>query len=499
MRLKHFAFIGLMAGFALSSCTNEDEPVIDYSKPVVDDEAPTNHDFSDRVDLVGYKPQEAFNLTEVELCNVSYDLGKSYQKVMGVGAMLTPKNWAPSPSTGQIDVLYKDWGLNILRLYIYDDKSQWGADINVIKQAVADGAIILACPWQAPKSMVEEVTEIVWSDGQREQRQQKVKHLKYSAANWQAYADHLVSYVSYMKKQGVPIYAMSVQNEPDAEFMYWAPGEIREFVEKHGAYIVEKTGVKLMAPEACGTREDYTNQILNNKKAYEVTDIIGGHLYQGFSNIYGTAHNSGYVKGRYTYINSLWDKIKADKKQWWMTEHLFNDGQNSNNTSEWLFLNWDYCLNHLGLEMHDCMKASCSAYIYWYMKRFYGLIYDNDKRSGSNPENSYSHNAFIMAQYAGYATGKTRVEANCSDKDIRITAYKNKDADEISFVAINFSKKIKYLSIELDTDEFAAYGLTSDKSSQAKQQLTKVIPNCFKKRVVLEVPGMGMGSVTILK
>ncbi len=121
--------------------------------------------------------------------------------------------------------------MNILRLYIYPDKANWGADINVIKQAVADGAIILACPWEAPKSMVEEVTEIVWSDGQREQRQQKVKHLKYSTANWQAYADHLVAYVNYMKNQGVPIYAMSVQNEPDAEFMYWAPSEIREFVE----------------------------------------------------------------------------------------------------------------------------------------------------------------------------------------------------------------------------------------------------------------------------
>ena len=498
MKLKFLAMLGLSAGLMLQSCSDDDAP-IDYSEPDVEAENPKDNAFSDKVDLTGYKAQKAFNLADVTLSNATYDVAKTYQKVVGIGAMLTPKGWAPSPSVGQIDELYNEYGLNILRLYIYGDKSQWSSDIDVIKQAVKDGAVIIACPWEAPASLTETTNQIVWSDGTKSELQKDVKHLKHT--NWTKYAKHLIDYVAYMKQQGVSIYAMSVQNEPDAEFMYWDPKEIRMFVEQYGEEIVAKTGVKLMAPEACGMREDYTNEVLNSSKAYAATNIIAGHLYQGFSNINGTAHNNGYVKNRYNYINGLWAKISGDKKQWWMTEHLFNDGENETDTSKWQFLNWDYCLNHLALEMHDCMAASCSAYVYWYIKRFYGLIYDNDAkgRSGGNKENTYSHNAFIMAQWAGFASGKTRMEAKCDDKDIKLTAYKNSKGNELSFVAINFGSKTKYLSIPVDTDEFVAYGITSDKGSQAKQQLTKIRPNCFTERVVLAIPAMGIGSVTVLK
>lgn len=28
-----------------------------------------------------------------------------------------------------------------------------------------------------------------------------------------------------------------------------------------------------------------------------------------------------------------------------------------------------------------CMEGYCSAYVYWYLKRFYGMMGDNDERS----------------------------------------------------------------------------------------------------------------------
>jgi len=508
MKLKLIALFCLAAGLMLSSCSDDEVPAkkspFKNNSQTEENKNPNSgntdsEEESVNEDLSDYVAQEAFALEDVALSKVTYNLSRTYQKVQGFGAMLTPKGWAPSPSTGQIDDFYKEYGLNILRLYIYGDKNQWGSDINVIRQAVNDGAIILACPWQVPSEMAEKITEIVWNDGQREQVNQKVDHLKHDC--WEGYADHLIEYVGYMKKQGVPIYAISVQNEPDAEFTYWTPREIREFTEEWGDYIKEETGVKLCTPEACGMREDYTNEILNNKDAYNATDIIAGHLYQGFSNIDNVHSTNGYVKNRYNYINSIWDKIKADNKEWWMTEHLFNEGEKSSNPSDWKFLTWDYCLNHLGLEIHDCMKASCSAYIYWYLKRFYGLIYDSDKegRSGDNAEDTYAHNAFIMAQWGKYATGKTRIEASCSDTDIKLTAYKSPSGKQLSFVAINFSDDEKYLSIDVDADKFEAYGLTCDKKSQAKQKLTKIIPNKFDKKVVLAIPAMGIGSVTVVQ
>ena len=86
-----------------------------------------------------------------------------------------------------------------------------------------------------------------------------------------------------------------------------------------------------------------------------------------------------------------------------MTEHLFNDGEKSDDPSAWEFQKWQYCLNHLGKEIHMCMEGYCSAYVYWYLKRFYGLMGDNDKRSPVG-EGEIAKNGYIMAHYAQYAT-----------------------------------------------------------------------------------------------
>ena len=73
----------------------------------------------------------------------------------------------------------------------------------------------------------------------------EVKHLK--KENYGAYADHLIRYINFMKQNGVDLYAISVQNEPDMDFTYWTPQEVVDFVKQYGAKIRE-TGVRLMSP-----------------------------------------------------------------------------------------------------------------------------------------------------------------------------------------------------------------------------------------------------------
>lgn len=514
MTLKFLAMINLAAVLVLSSCGKEDE--IANKKDFIknpqktenpqnpqDPQSPQDNQGSKPIDvnLSDYQAQDELNISSVPLCSVSYDPAMTFQKVDGFGAMLTMTNYgAPMPSVNSVREITKEYGLNIIRLSVYANKGLWSSGLDQVKAAMSNGAIVFACPWEAPDNMVERINEVVWSDGQREQTPMNVKHLKHTF--WEDYADHLIDYVYFMADNGVPIYALSIQNEPDAEFMYWTPKEVREFVEQYGEYIVEKTGVKLIAPEACGMRADYTDAIINSPKAYAATDIIAGHLYQGFSNIDNVhAKPDRYVLNRYNYINGLWNRIKADGKCWWMTEHLWNDGEKSTNSADWKYLTWEYCLGHLGLEIHDCMAASCSAYVYWYMKRFYGLIYDIDSkgRQGDNKEDTYNHNTFIMAQWACFATGKTRIQAFCKDDKVLLTGYKSDDGRELSFVAINFSNEEKHLAVDVDADKFVAYGLTADAESQVKQKLTKVLPNISGNKAVLTIPAMGMGSMTIVK
>lgn len=242
-----------------------------------------------------------------------------------------------------------------------------------------------------------------------------------------------------MKGQGVNLHAISVQNEPDMDFTFWYPNEVVDFVKAEGQRI-RNTGVLLMSPEACGTQPQYTDPIINDAEAMAQTDIIAGHIYQGFIDL-----DYSYVKNRHDYICSLYSRLSG--KTWWMTEHLFNDGEKESDSSKWLFQKWNYVLTHLAKEIHMTMEGNCSAYVYWYLKRFYGLMGDNDSRSPVS-EGLITKNGYVLSHYAKYAANTTRIDAQTSDINIKATAYINKSGDEITIVALNFGNESNMLSID---------------------------------------------------
>ena len=315
-----------------------------------------------------------------------------YQPIAGFGGMYNPKIWCGGNliSARQLNQMYGEGGLgySILRLMVYPNESDWNADVEAAKAAQANGAIVFACPWDCTDALSEQIKV----------NGKEVKHLK--KENYEAYADHLIRYINFMKQNGVDLYAISVQNEPDMDFTYWTPQEVVDFVKQYGAKIRE-TGVRLMSPEACGTQPEYTDPIINDAG-----------------------------------------------KTWWMTEHLFNDGEKSDDPSAWEFQKWQYCLNHLGKEIHMCMEGYCSAYIYWYLKRFYGLMGDNDKRSPVD-EGEIAKNGYIMAHYAQYATGTTRIKAVTNNTGICATAYINEAGNEVTVVLLNFTEATQCVEIPL--------------------------------------------------
>lgn len=364
--------------------------------------------------------------------SVELDPTMKYQVVKGFGGMYNPVIWCGGylVTNEEMEKLYGQNGLgySILRLMIYPDKNDWEKDVEAAKIAQSNGALIFACPWDCTDAL----SEMINVNGK------DVKHLKKD--NYEAYANHLIDYIHFMKDKGISIYAVSVQNEPDMEFTYWYPNEVVDFLKLYGNKI-RQTGVKLMSPESCGMSPEYTDAVINDSEAFAQTDIVAGHLYQGFIDL-----NDTYAKDRHDYICSLYSRLQG--KSWWVTEHLFNDGESAENPDEWEFRDWNYCLNHLAKEIQMCMEGHCSAYIYWYIKRFYGLIGDNDQRSPV-AEGEIAKNGYIMAHFAQYATNTTRIEAFTSNPDISVTAYINDEGTEISVVLLNLTSSVQCASIPL--------------------------------------------------
>ncbi|MGB3006894.1 MAG: glycoside hydrolase family 30 beta sandwich domain-containing protein, partial [Chitinophagaceae bacterium] len=263
-------------------------------------------------------------------------------------------------------------GLNILRIRIASDDAWRATELNHAKWAIQRGAKVFASPWSPPARMKTNGNIIGG------------KLIPDSAAG---YAKYLNDFALYMAANGVPLEAVSVQNEPDWEPNYegcaWTASEMRDFLKNHGAVV---TATKLMAPELVNNNQTYVNTILGDAGAVANLDIIGAHLYGG-----GIVENA---------------TAKTLGKEVWMTEHLDT------------LISWTGNIN-TAIEIHDCFtKANFNAYIWWYGKRFYGLV---------GQDGMVTQRGYIMSQFARFIrSGSVRIGTSSNSRpDVLISAYKN--------------------------------------------------------------------------
>ncbi|MCQ2417882.1 MAG: carbohydrate binding domain-containing protein [Oscillospiraceae bacterium] len=328
--------------------------------------------------------------------NCTIDLSTEYQTIQGFGGINHPE-WVGDLTESQRIKAYNNGadqlGFSILRVFVNPDKNQWSKAVATAKYAQSQGATIFASPWEPPSYMTES------GSGTRPSGKLHLKKQYY-----EAYANHLNDFVLYMKSQGVNIYAISVQNEPDyaEEWTTWTSDETTEFIANYGHLI----SCKLMSPETFQyTNKDYYSKILNNQKAFANCDIFGTHFY-------GTQRSQ---------MN--FDALESCGKPIWMTEvYVPNSSANSGD-------NWPEALQ-VAENMHNgLVVGNMSAYVWWTIRRSYGPM----KEDGN-----ISKRGYMMAQYSKYVRpGDVRIGATESpENNILVSAYKN-DEDQVKIVAIN--------------------------------------------------------------
>ncbi len=327
------------------------------------------------------------NVATVE-ASISISGNDNKQIIQGFGCatVFTPPNTSALTSE-EFDRLFGSAngqvGLNTLRIRIATDDAWRATELNYAKLAIQRGAKVFASPWSPPANMKTNNSLI------------KGKLIPDSAA---AYAKCLNDFALYMANNGAPLYAVSVQNEPDWEPNYegcvWTATEMRDFLKNHGASI---TATRLIAPELVNNNQTYVNTILSDDGAAANLDILGTHLYGG-----------GIVE------NAL---ATAKGKEVWMTEHLDTLTTYTANLNT-------------AIEIHDCFtKANFNAYIWWYGKRFYGLI---------GQDGIVTKRGYIVSHFARFIKqGAIRLGTSVNTRnDVLISAYRNGTKKVI--VAINW-------------------------------------------------------------
>ena len=214
---------------------------------------------------------------------------------------------------------------------------------------------------------------------------------------------HLVTWINKMEKGmggNNKIFAVSSQNEPDgsAQWCIYTPEENRDFVKQVFPWIKEQVPhVMLLPGEWYDFKEELYKPIIDDPDALAAVDGFAGHFYGGA-------------------VGQRKDLLIATGKEVWMTEHLRNTNNNKIVDSTWDKV-WDFAD-----DFHNCMINDYNAYVYWYAKRWYGLIGDSETGVTNQRDGQPQLRGLLMSHYAKYAAGKYRYNANWVSNDYSTAA-----------------------------------------------------------------------------
>lgn len=285
-------------------------------------------------------------------------------------------------------------GLSIMRVAI----SPNGTDISPIanaQKAAARGAIVWGSPWSPPAD---------WKDNGSTGNG---GHLL--AADYDAWASRLAGFATTMQQNGVPLYGISVQNEPDYTATWdsclYTSAQMVSFIKVLGPKLAAMSPrPKLLSPESSywGALWGYGDAILADSTASAYTDIIATHDYA-----YATTTHA------------------AISKPIWETEVSSFDGPSTDITNGITVAKWIH---------RALVTGSVSAWHYWWL-----VGQSSDNEGLLNPGNVVTKRLYTLGNYSKFVRpGYSRVGVTGPvPAGVSVSAYVNPANGTVVIVAIN--------------------------------------------------------------
>jgi len=335
----------------------------------------------------------------------------TYQTIRGFGGS---EAWMPQFSTGLVNALYgtgsSDLGLSILRLRIDPSSttggSNWATELANAQEAAALGATIIATPWTPPAAWKSSDSTVEGT---------------LNTSEYAAYANYLNLFTAYLANGGVTLYAISMQNEPDANVTYescvWTGATMDTWVANNASVLT----TKLMMPESESFITGLSDPALDDPDAVNHISIIAGHLYGTSPSYYTNAENKG--------------------KEVWETEHYLTPSGSQPAIGDAIAA---------AEEVHNSMTVGFyNAYLWWWVADWnpgggvtnYGLVDTNN-----NP----TYYGYALAQFSKFVRpGSVRVSATASPSSgVFVSAYQGSSNSAI--VAINSNGAATSLPVTIE-------------------------------------------------
>ncbi len=346
-----------------------------------------------------------------------------------------------------------DLGLSLFRVRLASDSTEWPLILESVKEARKYSAKILASPWSPPADLKSNNSDVGGY---------------LLPENYEAFTDYINSFVAYMAANGVDIYAVSVQNEPDIQVSYescdWTSFRMINFLKDYGNLIE----TKVAAPESFNFNPWFTNDLLEDAGAAENLDIVAGHIYGGGLGTFPLAEESG--------------------KEIWMTEYLLNLNTGNSGAPSWTSYEeseiWDESLQMLHT-IHEAMTNNWNAYLWWYLQRYYSFIGDGEQGTvnGEILKRGYAFSQFSKFIRPGFV----RVDESASkSNDLEITAYQGNGRIVVVIINPEFTP-VNDLNIKVPSASSASSYVTSLSLNREEKEVSlsdsSVVVNIISKSI----------------
>ena len=339
------------------------------------------------------------------------------QKITGFGGFVCSPQFAYDHMTpSEIDKMWgtnSEAGYNMMRLYIPTTRANWSAVLATAQKAKSLGLIIFASPWSPPAE---------WKTNSNEAGTYNGVEGFLKEENYADFASYLNDFVVYLRNNGVELYAISLQNEPDYVVSYagctYTPAQITNFLKNYSDVI----SCRIIAPETVGMSNNYANALLATDVLPKF-EIYAGHQYGG--------------------IGSAYKGFLTANKEIWMTEFLLNWNANGGTRN----FSWSTDAFDFAKSVNDVLVGGGNAWIHYAAKRYYGMMGDGQFGTVAG---EITKRGYILSHFAKYTTGSKRLDAIWSDQgSMQGSAYINETADKVTLMVFNSSASTYSLKVDL--------------------------------------------------
>jgi len=364
---------------------------------------------------------------------------------------------------------YSGAGLSLLRTRIAPGGTT--VEQTIMQLAQSRGARVWSAPWSpAPAEQFKSNSNVNGGS------------FLGNAANYQAYASQLARYVVNLKNAyGVDLYALSIQNEPDAnvttyESCNWTAQQIHDFVPYLSAALVASnvSNTKIMLPES----QNWTDP--QGLRLTTMSDSTTAAMI-------GIIANHNYVANNAIGDQSAPAAISNYGKALWQTEVAKLSGDDSS-ISDGLY--W-------ARRVHQFLTiAQANAWHYWWL-----CAYGSSNGGLCDTNDVPAKRLYTLGNFSRFVRpGFHRIGISDSSGPLLVSAYRNLTNDEFAIVVVNetansVEQSFTFSGFQVDS---VTPWLTSASSSLTTQTPVVVngshFTNTIPPQSVVTLTGRALGS-----